>query len=71
MAYSQGAQKTDILKEVSFWVNSSYTGVKTDSQKQVPVNDINSLDCLLINSALFWGSSQYRAAICPFQMLSI
>jgi hypothetical protein len=37
MAYSQGAQKTDILKQVSFWVISSYTGVKTYGQKQVPV----------------------------------
>jgi hypothetical protein len=31
MAYSQGAQKTDILKEVSFWVISSYTGAKTSA----------------------------------------
>jgi hypothetical protein len=37
MTYSQGAQKTGILKEVSFWVISSYTVVKTDRQKQVPV----------------------------------
>jgi hypothetical protein len=31
VAYYQVAQKTDILKEVSFWVISSYTGVKTSA----------------------------------------
>jgi hypothetical protein len=45
MAFSQGAQKTDILKDVSFWVISSQVPCiifsiqifKTYLQKQVPV----------------------------------
>jgi hypothetical protein len=44
MAYSQGDQKSDILKEVSFWVISSYTGFKTYRQKQVPVVETGPSD---------------------------
>jgi hypothetical protein len=47
MAYSQGDQKTDILKEVSFWVISSLMGVKTYRQKQVPVNLQYHYFCML------------------------
>jgi hypothetical protein len=34
MAYSQGAQKTDIIKEVSFWVISSYSTDRTQPNRK-------------------------------------